>query len=161
MSKKNENVQIGKAGELAVMAEFAYRGYNVAIPEIDKGEDIFVVNDVTGVMWRVQVKTSSPKIQKKSSAYQFRVRETAITMPQTPELHFVFVMRISSGWRFFIISRNVLWNYTQDNPSLGTLYTDNGKRRQVNITLHNDGRLTGKKKDLSRHLEDWAMWPEI
>ena len=33
---------IGKAGHLAVMAEFANRGYNVAIPEIDIGDDIFV-----------------------------------------------------------------------------------------------------------------------
>jgi hypothetical protein len=36
---------IGKAGHLAAMAEFLLRGYNVAQPEVDIGDDIFVVND--------------------------------------------------------------------------------------------------------------------
>jgi hypothetical protein len=39
---------MGKAGQLAVMAEFALRGYNVAMPEIDIGDDIFAVNDDNG-----------------------------------------------------------------------------------------------------------------
>lgn len=30
---------------MAVMAEFLVRGYNVAIPEVDIGDDIFVVRD--------------------------------------------------------------------------------------------------------------------
>jgi hypothetical protein len=33
---------VGRAGQLAVMAEFLLRGYNVAIPEVDEGDDIFV-----------------------------------------------------------------------------------------------------------------------
>jgi hypothetical protein len=41
---------IGKAGQLVVMSEFCYRGYNAATPEIDKGDDVFVVNDATGAM---------------------------------------------------------------------------------------------------------------
>ena len=32
---------IGKAGHLAAMAEFLLRGYNVAMPEVDVGDDIF------------------------------------------------------------------------------------------------------------------------
>ena len=32
----------GKAGHLAVMGEFCLRGYNAAMPEIDKGDDVFV-----------------------------------------------------------------------------------------------------------------------
>ncbi|MFN9622301.1 MAG: hypothetical protein ACK587_05640 [Cyanobacteriota bacterium] len=41
---------VGKAGHLAVMGELSLRGYNVALPEIDKGDDIFAVNDVTGAI---------------------------------------------------------------------------------------------------------------
>lgn len=68
----------GKAGHLAVMGEFAFRGYNVAMPEIDKGDDVFVVQDRTGVMWRLQVKTAVGVDQRTSRRYQFRVRETMI-----------------------------------------------------------------------------------
>ncbi len=52
------NHYIGKAGHLAVMAEFLMRGWNVAIPEVDTGDDIFVVQDENGTLRRVQVKTS-------------------------------------------------------------------------------------------------------
>ena len=34
---------IGKAGHLAVVVELALQGYNVAVPEIDEGDDILVV----------------------------------------------------------------------------------------------------------------------
>lgn len=49
---------IGKAGHLAVMGELTLRGYNAAMPEIDKGDVVFIVRDDTGAMWRLQVKTS-------------------------------------------------------------------------------------------------------
>jgi hypothetical protein len=41
---------IGKAGHLAAMAEFLLRGYDVAQPEVDVGDDIFVVHDLSGDM---------------------------------------------------------------------------------------------------------------
>lgn len=37
MSRRS--LYIGRSGQLAVMAEFLYRGYNVAIPEVDVGDD--------------------------------------------------------------------------------------------------------------------------
>lgn len=99
---------VGKAGHLAVMGELSLLGYNVALPEVDIGDDIFAVNDTTGAMWRLQVKTSRGRTQARSHAYQFRVRETAIQNPQTPELHFIFVMRTLDRWRFLIMDRAVL-----------------------------------------------------
>ena len=146
---------VGKAGHLAVMGELAFRGYNVAMPEIDKGDDIFVVNDNIGAMWRLQVKTSSGRTQGKSSRYQFRIRETAIQFPQTPELHFVFVMRQRRGWRFMIISREVLRNYVENNH-LGVL---NKGYRQIAVTLNNDGTAICNKQNLTNHMEDWYTWP--
>ena len=146
---------IGKAGHLAVMGEFAFRGYNVAMPEIDTGDDIFVVHDKTGAMWRLQVKTSSGKRNTKSSRYQFRIRDTAIRNAMTPELHFVFVMRQPKNWRFMIIARNVLQNYV-DSKGLGTLHKG---YRQIVVTLHNDVTAICSKQDLSHHLEDWRTWP--
>lgn len=41
------------------MSEFLWRGYNVAIPEVDRGDDIFVVHDDDGTLHRVQVKTAT------------------------------------------------------------------------------------------------------
>jgi hypothetical protein len=38
-----QNLYVGSAGQMAVMAEFLLRGWNVASPEIDVGEDLFVI----------------------------------------------------------------------------------------------------------------------
>ena len=148
---------IGKAGHLAVMGEISFRGYNVALPEIDKGDDIFAVNDSTGAMWRLQVKTSSGRVQRQSIAYQFRIRESAIRSPQTPDLHFIFVMRENDHWRFLIMDRAVFRSYVVNN-NFGTLA---GDHRQVSITLHNDGRAICSGTNLQNHLEDWVTWPII
>lgn len=42
------DLYVGRAGQLAVMAELLLRGYNVAIPEVDVGDDVFVVRDRDG-----------------------------------------------------------------------------------------------------------------
>ncbi len=147
----------GKAGHLAVMGEFCLLGYNAAMPEIDKGDDVFVVNDTTGAMWRLQVKTSLGRAQATSRAYQFRVRETAIQNAQTPELHFVFVMRKERVWHFLLMDRPVLRTYVRNNH----LGTSAGDYRQFNMVLHDDGRLICSGVDLQNHLEDWATWPRL
>lgn len=147
----------GKAGHLAVMSEFSLRGYNVAMPEIDKGDDIFVVNDTTGAMWRLQVKTALGREQATSRAYQFRIRQTAILNAQTPELHFAFVMRKDRVWHFLLIDRPVLRTYVRNN----NMGTPAGDYRQFTMVLHNDDRLICSGIDLANHLEDWATWPRL
>lgn len=149
---------VGKAGHLAVMGELCLRGYNVAMPEIDKGDDVFVVNDETGAMWRLQVKTSQGRSQQTSRRFQFRIKESAIQSPQTPELHFIFVMRAVSSWRFLVMDRAVLMNYTAQG--VGTL-DPMRNYRQVSVTVHDDGRAICSRMDLSHHLENWSTWPEL
>ena len=48
MSKKF-NLYLGKAGQLAAMSYFLMRGWNVATPEVDVGDDLFVVEDKKGI----------------------------------------------------------------------------------------------------------------
>ena len=64
---------VGRAGQLAVMAEFLLRGYNVAMPEVDVGDDIFVVHDRRGTLWRIQVKTALGKPRSYGYSGQFAV----------------------------------------------------------------------------------------
>ena len=63
--KNNYHLYLGKAGHLTVMSEFLLRGWNVAIPEIDIGDDIFVVQDESGTLRRVQVKLQPQPIGEK------------------------------------------------------------------------------------------------
>lgn len=70
---KKFNQYLGKAGHLNVMSEFLMFGWNVAIPEVDIGDDIFVVQDDNGTLRRVQVKTSTFTPRKDSFSGQFSV----------------------------------------------------------------------------------------
>ena len=148
---------IGKADHLAVMGELALRGYNVAMPEIDKGDDIFVVRNDTGAMWRLQVKTSLGARNARSKRFQFRIREASIQSLQNPDLHFVFAMRRKGRWRYLIMDRPVLRNYVI-NHKLGSL---SGPYRQVVVTLTDGGKATCSRQDLTNHLNDWNTWPKI
>lgn len=157
---------IGKAGHLAVMAELAIRGYNIAMPEIDIGDDIFAVKDDGGQMWRIQVKTSIGRRRKKSWSGQFSVRERAITTPTTPELHFVFVIRTGVRWKFVVISRAVLHNYVRADD-LGSASTRSGDRWRtyyISIQDKTDTKpvsVVCSKKNFDHHLADWATWPNL
>ena len=153
---------IGKAGQMAVMAEIALRGYNVAMPEIDTGDDIFVVNDVTGNMYRLQVKTSLGKSQKKSHSCQFSIRLNQITEAQTPELYFVFVTRIKSDWKYVVLDRSIL-KHLMENESVGSKSKHQGNidYLQMTMTFHNSGDVICSKKKLNSYLNNWDTWKPI
>ena len=72
MSKKY-NLYLGKAGQLAAMSFFLMRGWNVATPEVDIGDDIFVVDDKQGFFNRIQVKTAQAIIRENSYSVQFNL----------------------------------------------------------------------------------------
>ncbi|UUO08694.1 hypothetical protein M4951_10325 [Blastopirellula sp. J2-11] len=78
---------IGKAGHLAVMSEFCIRGYNVAMPEIDIGDDVFVVNDTSGAYWRIQVKGTEETRKKRGrgSLFSCRVLSSAVADKKSPK----------------------------------------------------------------------------
>ena len=153
-----DSANVGLAGQAAVMSEFAFRGYNVAIPEIDKGDDVFVVRHDTGKMWRMQVKTAQGKKQYNKIYFSFRVKESAIHAPSAVADYFIFVMRQGLQWRFAIIATAVLSNYVTGH-SVGTEYE--GFR---NFNFIFDPKLKTfacSGQNMTHHMEDWAVWPEI
>ena len=101
---KRYNLYLGKAGQLATMSYFLLRGWNVAVPEVDVGDDIFVVDDKKGVFYRIQVKTSQA-VEQKSGNYSVRF---ALSLAQleaqiSPEIYYVFVICKNNEWADKII----------------------------------------------------------
>ncbi len=56
-----QDLYTGAAGQGAVMSEFLIRGYNIAQPEVDRGDDLLVIHDINGEYQRIQVKTALAK----------------------------------------------------------------------------------------------------
>jgi hypothetical protein len=74
----------GRSGQLAAIAELLYRGLNAAIPEVDTGDDIFVVRDDEETVTRVQVKSANARETKVGYYAQFNVPLEQLEAPADP-----------------------------------------------------------------------------
>lgn len=115
MSKRH-NLYIGRAGHFAVMSEFLLLGWNVAIPEVDVGDDIFVVRDQDAQLVRVQVKTARGKLvtlrngQEQVEA-QFSVKWGQLADARTPDITYAVLVRLGSEWlKCMIVPREDFYN---------------------------------------------------
>lgn len=88
---------------MAVMAEYLVRGWNVAIPEVDIGDDIFVVRDSDGNLSRIQVKTASAQERANGYSAKFSLSLTQLTRFITPDLSYIFVVRRNHRWESFVV----------------------------------------------------------
>ena len=55
----DKTTHFGRAGEYFAMSELLLRGWNVAVPVVDVGDDVFVIDDSDKKTRRLQVKTST------------------------------------------------------------------------------------------------------
>jgi hypothetical protein len=147
---------VGKAGQLAVMAEYLLRGYNVAMPEVDRGDDLFVVEDADGEMWRVQVKTAIATQRDYGFSGRFVVPLSQLVKPRRPELHFVFALRRGDGWEFVPIPRKILKTEYEDYRA--------GSRAGDAVLFYlafHAGGLICSGRDWQRFRGNWSLWPVI
>lgn len=149
---------VGRAGQMAVMAEFLWRGWNVAIPEVDVGEDVFVVEDETGDLYRVQVKTATAQAQRSGYAARFTVALSQLETLRTPDLFYIFAIRMDSSWEpFVVISRDDLHREYVSHRA-GHLTQAGGVTFRFvwdGTTLRSGGR------DFRQYRNDWSRWPTL
>jgi hypothetical protein len=102
---KVHNLYVGGAGQAAVMSEFLIRGYNVAVPEVDRGDDLFVVADASGVFSRIQVKAANARPSAGGAGYsaQVLVPIRQLQSAFTPDLSYVFALRLANKWADFVV----------------------------------------------------------
>jgi len=161
MSKKNNHLYLGKAGHLYVMAELLIRGWNVAIPEVDTGDDIFVVEDYNNTFRRVQVKTRIAKEKTKKYQVQYNLPIIQLKNISNVLLHYIFVIRFSNNWqKLVIIKQDALLDY-HENQNLGSKST-NEKNLIITFLFSKDWTsFTCSGVDLSAHIADFTDFPII
>lgn len=157
MSKKGTQYT-GRAGHLAVMAELLLRGWNTAIPEVDVGDDIFVVHDRAGDMHRVQVKTAVAKPLKSGYSAQFNISRSQLRTRIIPDLIYVFAIRVSDHWDAFVVINRETLNEEYSLHGIGSEYKD-----RLTLRLRFTGaRITCSGRDLSQYRDNWeAYFPII
>ncbi len=85
MPTKMQNLYTGMSGHLGAMSEFLSLGYNVAIPEVDRGDDVFVVRDDDGDLSRIQVKTANARTTQYGYRAMVAVPMLQLEIPKDPE----------------------------------------------------------------------------
>jgi len=100
-----KRAHLGMAGLHAAMSEFLYRGYNASEPAVDIGDDAHVVDDQTGTMWRLQVKTAD---QSEDGGATYLLSRGQLREVKENELFYMFMVRRAQGWRFILIGRTEL-----------------------------------------------------
>lgn len=123
--KTTRDLYTGMSGQFAAMSEFLWRGYNVAVPAVDTGEDIFVVEAASGVLRRVQVKTAGKGVREKDTkTVQFKLSRHQLDLALSgSELFFMLLARWDDvdarrPWRWILIPRDKL-NDLRLNPPPG------------------------------------------
>jgi hypothetical protein len=150
-----QNLYVGRSGQMAVMAEFLWRGWNTALPEVDLGDDVFVVKDDSGDLSRVQVKTATARVQKNGYSAKFMVALSQLRTPRTPDLVYVFAVRGAAGWEpFVVIGRDALLA-EHELRGVGSLSRGSVLFRFVVSAA----RLTCSGRDLTVYRDDWSRWP--
>jgi hypothetical protein len=151
------NLYVGRAGQLAVMGEFLLRGWNVALPEVDVGDDVFVVKDEGGDLFRIQVKTATSKPSGSAYSAQFAVGLSQLKTPRAPDLTYVFAVRHISNWGpYVIIARDVL-RQKYEIYRVGSA----SKEQLILRLVYAHERVRCGKHDLSVFQNDWSKWPVL
>lgn len=154
---KKFNQYLGKAGHLNIMSEFLMLGWNVAIPEVDIGDDIFVVQDDNGTLRRVQVKTSTSTSRKDSFSGQFSVSVKNLRNISNILVHYIFLVRHKEEWsKPVIIRQDYLLDHFENNNV--------GSEAKGNITFYfsyTKGKVECSGLDFTKYIRDFNDFPKI
>jgi hypothetical protein len=160
---RSQRAFFGRSGQLAAMAELLYRRINVAIPEVDVGDDIFVVKGSDDRVTRVQVKAANAEEQTDSYAARFNVPLAQLSVPEdAPSLVCIFPIRYRDRWSdFIVIHRSAL--FALHVAGAGQRFTDGkgGWLVQFRIVLRERTALCGPKgaADFQPYRNGWEPWP--
>lgn len=157
---KLHNLYVGRSGQLAAMAEFLIRGYNAAMPEVDRGDDIFVVEDRSGELSRIQVKAANVRTRADGRRLaQFKLGSKQLETPVKPDLFYVFAMRHEGRWEDFVVMvREQLFELHLAYQA--GLPLDKGRNLLFTFQLSPDDIRCGEQS-LQAYRNDWSHWPPI
>jgi len=143
------------------MSELLLRGWNVAVPVVDVGDDAFIIDDRDKATRRIQVKTSTAKASGGGFRAVFGLSRNQLKLTQPIELFYILLMRVESRWRFLIIPRAELLKIRTTERSKGAqgaqLKSDeDAKADQLTLAIHLEGTgARGWGETLDRFLDCW------
>lgn len=166
----------GMAGHLAVMSEFLLRGYNVALPFVDRGDDVITLEDPRDEIRRVQVKTSKlydcsgAQVRKQTCEDEcrtcrrgilraiFKLKGAQLREPdRSTKLFYALMFRHEDRWNSIVIPRSTLravHKQIEKKPSSPSTTLE------ILVDLQNK-TVKGWNHDFGEYLNNWGDWPTV
>jgi len=154
----NEKLYFAKGGETVAMSELLLRGYNVAIPAVDVGDDIYVVEDAESNFIRVQVKSANCRKRNYGYFGQVRLPLKQLRSSKRTKLVYIFALRFEERWRHIVISRDTL----EKEVDLHRIGTKNSSDILFSFRYHEQaGELLCSNRNLTPFLSWDETFPEM
>lgn len=147
------------------MSELLLRGWNVAVPVVDVGDDVFIIDDRDKATRRVQVKTALVAVDERGRrGASFMLSRTQLRVDLPIELFYLLLMRDGLRWRYLVIPRADLLRLRSMNAlarGAPRKPDDEAKTDALNLRVDLDGdsaRAWGAPLDA--YLDRWpeAIW---
>lgn len=154
---------VGRSGQLAVMSELLTLGCNVAVPEIDVGQDVFAFKDDEETIARIQVKAANAKVLKREGTYsaQISLPLEQLEHADRPKLYYVFVIRLSKHWTDAIVIRRAALQELRLAKKLGSVYQDAGKSHVKLDLKFTPDDVTCSGESLKEYRNAWTNLPPL
>ena len=125
---------LGKAGELSVMSELLFWGFNASLMVVDKGIDIDASKD--RLYYLIQVKTAQPRV---NGNFGFSINQKSFETNHSGNTYYIFVLREPSQSTFAVIPSSHITTLRnrglikgQDSLSVSISVLDKGKKYLLN-----------------------------
>ncbi len=165
----DKKTHFGRAGEYFAMSELLLRGWNVAVPVVDVGDDVFVIDDNDRTTWRLQVKSAEGESIREADGggvtARFNLSRAQLRTPQPIELFFMLIVRHEGAWRFLILPRVELLKVRDAYVDAGRAREGRGRRPLGDHAAKTDGlglevvlkgpEATGWDAPLTPYLDRW------
>jgi len=166
----DKKTHFGRAGEYFAMSELLLRGWNVAVPVVDVGDDVFVIDDNDKTTRRLQVKSaeaeSIPEADGGGVKAKFTLSRAQLRTAQPIELFYMLMVRIDrTAWHFLIVPRVELLKIRDAYVEAGKTRDGRGRRPVADEAATTDGltlvvvlkgaEATGWEASLAEYLDRW------
>jgi hypothetical protein len=146
------------------MSEVLLRGWNVAVPVVDVGDDVLLIDDNDKTTFRLQVKSTRMTYGEPVTA-KFTLSRQQLRTPQEIELLYMLMMRDAAGWRFLVLPRTRLAAFHRDyvhTPRMGPGRRPKADDAAKTDALTLDVRLTSTgPMAWGVSLGEFGCWPEM
>jgi hypothetical protein len=164
-----------------VLSLFLGRGYNVAVPVVDVGDDAIVIDDGEHELRRLQVKSASVRGEPAEGVegegvetttegrvkVGFTLSRRQLRDARGAPLYYMFLAHVCGQWSFVLISREAL--YERKERASARLKADHdADDKPLTIWITFIAPAEGQAGDaivwgdsISEYLNRWVDWPEL